>query len=243
MKNPEPIPEREIFVLIDQTTVLDDNLKQLVRNNVAPFASHGNAFLIARFSAFSQGRYLDVLNAGKIEAVIPEQDRGAISVKLLKTFDACMQGQQMYAARMMAGAINKAMQESSDSLAQSDVMSSLKEFSTRVRESNAKDKIVFVVSDMLENSSISSFYMKKGVRVIDPAKEMAIAEKNDQIGDFGGARVFILGAGVIPEVKGAKSYRDPKTMNALKSFWTGYFEKSNAALEQFGMPALLSPVK
>lgn len=240
---PTPVLEHEIFVLIDQTTILDEKLQQSVRDNVANFARPGNAFVIAQFSAFAQGRYMDVLNAGTIETPLPEKERNSISVKVLKTFDVCMQAQQGYAAKTMATALNKAMQTSSDSLARSDVMSSLKDISHRVKQSAAKEKIVLVVSDMLENSSVSSFYHNKNVRGIDPAKELTIAEKSDQLGDFGGARVFVVGAGIIPEIIGTKTYRDPKTMAALKTFWHGYFQKSHATLAEFGAPALMVPVR
>ena len=236
-------PGRELFVLIDQTTVLDDNLRQSVRENVSQFAKPGNAFVIADFSAFSQGRYMEVLNAGTLESPLAEKVRNAIGVNVLKNLDACIRDQGNFAAKMMASAINKSMQNSSDELAKSDVLSSIKDMSTRVRQSQAKEKIVFIVSDMLENSSITSFYSARNVRSIDPAKELIAADKSGQIGDFGGARVFVLGAGVVPEAKGKKIYRDPKTMASLKHFWNEYFIKSKAQLVEFGAPALLSPIK
>jgi hypothetical protein len=68
------------------------------------------------------------------------------------------------------------------------------------------------------------------------------------VGDFGGARVFVLGAGLVQENAGGKNkdsgvYRNPKTMASLRQFWKMYFEASNAKLLEFGAPALLSPVK
>ena len=52
------------------------------------------------------------------------------------------------------------------------------------------------------------------------------------------------GPGSLPETgKSARSYRDPKTLNALATFWKAWFGKSNANLVEFGMPALLNPVK
>lgn len=236
-------PSRELFVLIDQTTVLDDSLRQLVRENVSQFAKPGNAFVIADFSAFSQGKYTEILNAGTLESPIAEKARNTIGVNVLKNFDACFRDQGNFAAKLMASAINKAMQNSSDELAKSDVLYSIKDMSARVRQSLAKEKIVFIVSDMLENSSITSFYAARNVRNIDPAKEMVAVDKSGQIGDFAGARVFVLGAGIVPEDKGKKVYRDPKTMTSLKHFWNEYFMKSKAQLVEFGAPALLSPIK
>lgn len=62
------------------------------------------------------------------------------------------------------------------------------------------------------------------------------------LGDFSGADIYVMGAGVVPE-NGKAVYRDPKTMQALKSFWRSYFEKSNAVLVEFGQPALLGKVE
>jgi hypothetical protein len=125
-------------------------------------------------------------------------------------------------------------------------MASLKAISTKVNKSTARNKVVLIVSDMLENSSVSSFYANKGQSVnrIDPVKEMKTAEENRLFGDFNGAKVYVIGAGLLPEdSKKGKSYRDPKTMQALSVFWKSYFDKSNAQLVELGQPALLNPVK
>ena len=240
-----PAPERELFVLIDQTTLLDDKLRDSVRENVARFLKPGTAFVVADFSAFSQGRYMEILTAGTLEAPIPDKDRDAIGVKVLRSFDACMQGQANYGLRLAAGAVNKALDGASPSLARSDVLSSVTELSARVKRSSARDRVVFLVSDMLENSSVGSFYAAKNVRTIDPAKELKAAEAARMIGDFGGARVFVLGAGIVPEERGRPQgvYRDPKAVGALKEFWRQFFARSGADLVEFGTPALMAPVR
>lgn len=240
-----PAPDTELFVLVDQTTLLDQNLQNSVRENVARLIKPGTAFVIASFSAFSQGHYMEIINAGALETGLPDKARDDVAASALKTFDACMAGQQQFAVKMAAGALNKALGGSSPALAKSDVLASIKDLSARVRTSPARDRVVFIVSDMLENSTVSSFYAENNVRKIDPAKEMAAAASAKMIGDFGGARVFVLGAGIVPEdngVKGKGVYRDPKTIAALKDFWTGVFSKSNAQLVEFGTPALMSAV-
>lgn len=242
-----PAVDVELFVLIDQTTPLDSALQDAVRENAGRIVKQGSAFVIASFSSFGQGRYMLVESTGTLEQSIPEQIRSDISVKLLKNFDACMKGQIDFGRKTAAAAINKALSGSSPDLAKSDIMGSLKELSSRVKTSRAKDKVVFVVSDMLENSSITTFYANKNVRVIDPTAEFKKAEAAQMIGDFGGARVFVLGAGLLQENAGGKNrdsgaYRDPKTMAVLRQFWEQYFSASNAIVVGFGTPALLVPV-
>lgn len=245
-----PSIEREIFVLLDQTVVLDADLKQALYESVRSILGPGTTFTILRFSAFSQGHYLDVVTSGVLEQPIPKNERDSISVPKLKTFDACMKGQQEYGMKLALGSIEQAIQQSSSELAKSDVLGSLAETSHIVKAANAPRRIVLVVSDMLENSSISSFYANNGVRKIDPEKEMKGVEANHLLGDFGGASVYVMGAALIPDTsskdsakKTPTSYRDPKTLAALKQFWSTYFSRSNAKLEEFGMPALLSPIR
>lgn len=242
--------DREIFILLDQTVLLDAELQKALADSARSVLIPGTAFTVLRFSAFSQGRYLDVVAAGVLEKPIPDKERDAISVKALKTFDACMKGQQEYGIKLALTTIGNTIQQSSSDLAKSDVIGSLTETSRIVKASQAPRRIVFVVSDMLENSSISSFYSNNSVRKIDPDKELKAVEANHLFGDFGSASVFVMGAGIIPEElpgKGTKKtkiqYRDPKTLLALKQFWSEYFARSNAKLEEFGMPALLAPIR
>jgi hypothetical protein len=241
-------PERELFVVVDQTTLLDEKLKRSVLENVWGFLGPNTAFTVVSFSAFSQGRYTEVVSSGRIEAPISGKERDAISEKLLKGFDACMSSQLSWAKKHAAEAVQKSMANASTQLAKSDILAALKDLSSRVKASPAGEKVVFLVSDMLENSSVSSFYAPGNrVRKIDPAKELTHAEKAGMVSDFGSAKVHVLGAGLVPPASDthdiSASYRDAQTMTALNEFWAAYLKKSNATLEQFGAPALLKPVQ
>ncbi len=240
-----PAPDREIFVLIDQTTLFDEKLQNSILASTWDFIRVNTAFTVVNFSAFSQGRYTEVTAAGTVEPPYPERARESTSVRLLKTFDSCMKGQEAWAKNHAVASIKTAFIAADANLAKSDILAALKDVSNRVKASRAREKVLFVASDMLENSSISSFYASSSkVRLIDPLKELAIVERAGIIGDFGGVRVVVLGAGLIgPSGDSKATYRDPKTMNALHEFWKLLFEKSNARLEQFGQPALLRPIQ
>lgn len=248
MKMAAPASAAEVFFLIDQTTPLDESLQNEVFENAGRLVKPGSSFVVASFSSFSQGHYLEVISAGKLEETVPGDARDDISVKLMRNFDTCMQGQVDFGRKAAAVALKKALSGSSPDFAKSDIMGSLKELSARVRQSTAKDKILLLVSDMLEYSSVSSFYASKNVRAIDPAAEMAKAKSSEVIGDFGGARVFVLGAGLVQENAGGKNedsgvYRSPKSMALLQQFWNSYFAASHAKLVEFGEPALVVPVQ
>lgn len=235
----------EIFVVVDQTTMFDDKLKRSISENLWENMKPNTSFTVVRFSAFSQGRYTEVVSTGTIEPPLSDKLRDDTSSKLLVHFDACMSGQLKFARDHAVAAVTSSLADSSPDLAKSDILAALKDVSGRVKSSKAKERIVFLASDMLENSSVSSFYASgNSVRRIDPAKELAAADKAGLIGDFGGASVHVIGAGLIGPAGNAKAtYRDPQTMTALNDFWGRYFEKSGAHLEQFGAPALLKPVR
>lgn len=235
-----PTIQHEVLILIDETTVLDENLQNALFSISQSLIAPGVKFSILSFSAFAQGRYLSTKVSGVLELPLLKEARSSVGVKVLKNFDACMAGQAHYALSLAAKAEKLVLQAASSDLQKSDVIASLAEVSRLVKNSTIQKKTVLVVSDMLENSTVSSFYANNNVRHIDPVKEINIASKAKMLGDFSGADIYVMGAGVVPE-KGKAVYRDPKTMAALKSFWTEYFNKSNGNLVEFGMPALLSP--
>lgn len=69
-------------------------------------------------------------------------------------------------------------------------------------------------------------------------------QKLNMFADFGGAKVYVMGAGLVSEQGKAKGvYRDPKMMQALKAFWTEWFKRSNAELVEFGMPEMLGSIQ
>ncbi|WP_426195924.1 hypothetical protein [Massilia sp. DWR3-1-1] len=235
----------ELFILVDQTTLFDATLQQQVADNVRLFMGPGNAFSIMTFSAFSQGRYAQVVSAGNIEAAIGAGLRDDISKPLLNKFDACAKRQPQIAMQAIGTALRTAFAGANPDLAKSDVMASFKSMSSRVKNSPASRKIVLIASDMLENSSVSSFYDGKGMSVknVDPAREIKLAADNDLFGDFGGARIYVIGAGLLSDdAKKGSKYRDPKTMRSLINFWNQYFQKSNAAVVEIGQPALLNNI-
>ena len=145
----------------------------------------------------------------------------------------------------MGKALRSAFDNTSSDIAKSDVVASIKAISAMVQQSPTQNKVVLIVSDMLENSSVANFYADQGraVRKIDSIKEMRTIEENQMLADFGGARVYVIGAGLLAaDGQKSKTYRDPKTMQALAGFWASYMQKSKAQLVEFGQPALLNRI-
>lgn len=166
-------------LLIDQTTKFDSRLKQAIADNVRPFLKPGNAFSVMQFSAFTQGHYTRVLVSGKLDPVLGKAARDSVSKPVLNKFDQCMAGQSRSAGQLVGGAIKAAFGGSSNDVAKSDIFTSLKNISGKVRLSTAKRKVVLLASDMLENSSITSFYAKHSVRQINPKKNSSWSRTTD----------------------------------------------------------------
>lgn len=238
-------PEREIFILIDQTTLFDDGLKHTAEENVRGFLGPNSAYQVIVFSAFSQGRYTTVVTKGFLEAPFPEAERASVSERKLAELDHCLQAQEPWAKKHVIESLRRSFSEASPNLAKSDILAAIRDVAGVISGSPGKRKVLFLVSDMLENSSITSFYGPGGsVRRVDPLKELARAEKADVLAKLAGSTVDVLGAGVLPPKLSRKaSYRDPQTLAALRSFWAQYFEKSGAVLDQFGEPDLLAPIR
>lgn len=214
--------------------------------------AYGIAFLISVILvAFTHFAGHELCKSGKIKHArqewIETGRHGKISTgkPRLSKFDQCMARQSAQATQAVGGALHTSFDGTSGDIAKSDVFASLKDISGKVRQSKANEKVVLLVSDMLENSSVSSFYASQSVRRIDPERELKLATDSQLIGNFGDARVYLIGAGLLSDdgKKNKAAYRDPKTMQALASFWKSYFDKSKAQLVEFGQPALLNQVK
>ena len=240
LNNPDPVPQKTLFILVDQTTQLDKNLMIYTYKNMMHFIKNGYAVTIASFSANANGKYTDVPYSGRLEALLPESAKYDIAKKTLRKYQGCMNGQYRYAIKKATKALVRVLKGSNKKLPHSDILKSLNDITEHlIKPSNAKEKVVLLVSDMMEHSSITTFYHKGSLKKIDTQKELAKLQKSGFTADFDGAKVYVIGAGMA----GKKSYRDSKTLKALTDFWKAYFRASNANLEAIGTPMLLEDVK
>ncbi|GGH61070.1 hypothetical protein GCM10010975_24420 [Comamonas phosphati] len=236
--------QTELFAVIDQTTPFSSELRQSLAQQIAPLLSPGNALTVFAFSAYTQGYYTRRLLHARLDATIPASARDDAGKALLQKFDQCLAFQKQGIQKLAQEALVKILSQTSSSIAKSDVLGSLKDIATQVQASGAQRKIVLLASDMLENSSVSSFYSNKAVRKIDVAAEWKKVEANQLVANFGGAQIYVLGAGLIDtDTQKHGVYRDPQTMGALRSFWEQYFKASQARLVDFGTPDLLGRIQ
>jgi len=240
IENPDPAPQKELFILVDQTTPLDKNMMIYTYKNMMRFIKNGYAVTIASFSSNSNGKYTDVPYSGKLEALLPDSARHDIAKKKLRRYQGCMNGQYKYAKKKATKALVSVLKGANKKLPHSDIMKSLDDIAEHlIGPSKAKEKVVLLVSDMMEHSSITSFYSKGSLRRIDTKREMSRLKKSGFTADFGGAKVYVIGAGMV----GKKSYRASRTLKALTDFWETYFRSSHAKLQAIGTPMLLEDIE
>ena len=229
------------FVLIDETTQLNDSLKQMVILRASHYLREGYGFSVGKFSSFVPGRTLDIVSTGVIQQNLPADVRDHVSMSKLKHFDSCRGTQKIEALQNLKSAINSTLNNGSNKIIKSDIIASLKEFSRYVRQAKAKRKVVFLVSDMLENSSYTSFYGSgKNFNI-----ESLLAKLKSQNGfaDFGGAKVVVLGAGVQSKDENGTqkgNYQNQQFLDHLQSFWSQWFSLSDAEIIDFGRPSVIN---
>ena len=233
--------ERAVFILIDETTPFNEQLKQQIINNALNFANHGNHIFIAKFSAFLQGKYNEVLFDFVIDTPLADDQRYNLSKNVIAKFDKCLKDQLGYVRKNITDTIKDSFLKDGDKVAKSDILYALKDFAQNIIGPNeTQNKVVIMASDMLENSSITSFYAQGKPRKIDSKKEIDIVKKNNLLTDFGGAKVYVIGAGLSDS---KKAYINSQMLGSLNDFWSEYFRSSNANLIEMGTPALKREIR
>jgi hypothetical protein len=240
-------PKREFFWILDETTPFSremfKDMYELSKKQLAP----GDAIYIASFSYNGKdngvSRFLKPLFEYKLDLPIDEKKDAKLSTLIghedLRKYDQCLANQKGYVEKKIGLYAKGVMDGYSPTISKSEILYSLKEISVRVNQSKAKERVILLSSDMLENSAVTSFYKNNIPKKINPQSEWANADVKSMIGDFGGAKVYVYGAGIVGSdvnTKDGAISRDPQTIMALQAFWTQYFKASNATLIAFGHP-------
>ena len=240
MNNPNPTPQKELFILIDQTTPIDKKMMIYTYKNMMKFIKNGYAVTIASFSSNANGKYTDVAYSGKLEALLPDANKHDIAKKSLRKYEGCMNGQYKFAKKKATKALVSTLKGANKKLPHSDIVKSLSDITAHIiKPSTANEKVVLLVSDMIEHSSITSFYSKGSLKKVNTKTEMQKIQKSDYKANFDSAKVYVIGTGMVAK----NAYRDAKTLKSLTDFWTSYFQTSAANLQAIGTPMLLEDVE
>lgn len=234
---------RAIFVLIDETTLFNDSLQQQIIKNTLSKISPANYIYIAKFSAFIDNHYNERVFEFRIDTPLTSDERYYERKDILAKIDKCIKDQHNYVATQIVQSINKSFLKPDENISKSDILYALKDFGENViSKIDAKEKTIILASDMLENSTITSFYSRNTTKLIKQEDELKKVEKSDLFSNFDNSKVYIIGTGIVSSKENNKAYRDPKILGSLKSFWSKYFDKSNGNLVEMGQPALKNEI-
>ena len=235
--------ERAVFVLVDETTIFNEKLQEQIIKNTLSKIAPANYIYIGKFSAFIDNHYNEKMFEFKIDIPLSSDQRYYERKDTLAKIDKCLKDQQGYVSGQIVQSIKKSFLNPNDDIAKSDVLYALQDFGQNViSQVEAKEKIVILASDMLENSTITSFYAKGATRLIQPETELNKVEKSNLFSNFDNSEIYVIGTGLISSKDNNKTYRDPKILASLKDFWTKYFVKSNGNLVEMGQPALKNEI-
>ena len=242
LESARPPVTQALFVVIDQTFGLDANLRDTVGKTAELLMGNRGDIALYTFSALDRDHYPTRVASGSVELLVADAARASLPVRRLKKLDDCLGQQLDFARGQFADKLAAATDNASTQFSHSAIERGLAQISEAVRKSSARDKVVLLVSDMLEHSDVTSFYKQHSLRLIAPAAELDRSRRAGTLGDFGNARVIVVGAGSIPTDSAPEASRDTSALAALHTFWDSWFAASHARLTDYGEPDLMAPI-
>lgn len=228
---------RELVVIVDKTVQLPKDLQTSAYNHALRYLKPGDSVRMYQFSAYLAGNYMTLMYSGQLEGPLEEKARGDIGMDSLRRLDTCLTKQRSFFQKALGIKFVESFAQPGQDIAKSEIFFSLKQIGEDISQRPAEQKVVLLISDMLENSATSSFYSNNQMRGIDPAVEMKKIEQHQLFADLGGARVYVMGAGLVPGTL-KNGYRAGTAVQQLEAFWRDYLARSHANLISFGAPSL-----
>ncbi|GGB32886.1 hypothetical protein GCM10011502_02450 [Oceanisphaera marina] len=223
---------RLLTVVVDQTLPLSDDLQRAAWGHIARFVKPGDEVKLYSFSSLANGNYMRLHYSGKLDGLLTESARNDINMTRLRRLDNCLKGQMGLFTQTFGREFVQTVKGASLDHPKTEIIFSLRAIAGDLQRSQTEERVVFILSDMMENSDYTSLYGKNK----KAANELKIVEDRQLFTDLGGARVYVLGVGYLPDQPG--HYYPGEYIDRIKEFWSAYFENSNASLEGFGTPNL-----
>ncbi|WP_249673128.1 hypothetical protein [Pseudomonas abieticivorans] len=233
-----PAPSgRELVIIVDETVQLPKDLKDSTYSHALRYVKPGDSVRLYQFSAYLPGNYMKLMYAGQLEGKLDDKVRDDIGMNSLRQLDGCLAKQVDFFRKGLGQKLVESFAKPGEDIAKSEIFFSLKQIGEDIAQRPAPDKVVLLVSDMLENSDFGSFYANNQIRAIDPAAELKKVEQKNLFAHLGGAKVYVMAAGLVPNAV-KNGYRSGSTVQKLETFWRDYLARSDAQLVSFGAPSL-----
>ncbi|MCI0913082.1 MULTISPECIES: hypothetical protein [Pseudomonas] len=234
---------RELVVIIDQTIPMPEDLQRSSWGHIDRFVQPGDRVRLYTFSAFLPGEYQRLVYAGELDMPLQGDVRDDVNMRKLRALDLCLATQKKAFQAGFGGLFVKGLRDARQDIPKSEIMNTLRRVGEDMsKEQGVQERVVYLISDMLEHSDYTSFYAANQIKQLNVSNELKLAQSKGLYADLQGARVYVSGAGLVTDaVKHA--YRSGKTMDALNDFWAQYLNASNATLEGFGTPSLSTDLR
>lgn len=228
---------QSLFVLIDQTTPLGPQMKARVQSLLNFWGDAGDKVTVVAFSANMRGRYPEVLFSQQLEPKPTQDYLYNLRHDDRKVLLECLALQQKFFRNGFADALSMALNGINPEIPKTDLLDTLKQVSLElVKKEKGERRILFLVSDGMENSSAISFYRAKTIERTKSRKLMGKIRRKGLVANWDGIEVYMYGLGLPSK---PKAYVKTKTMRNLRDFWEHYFTEGNATIKAIGSPELL----
>lgn len=235
-----PIEQREVLILIDETAPYPADMFQHVLGRIVPLESPGTRITVGSFSYYSGYTRPTIHMSFFFEPDFPTILGSRVSRSRLNRLIPCLLEGRLRGVTQVRTELSLRFAAAHPMLEHSDIMNSLRLFGDHIRASRARTRTIVLVSDMLENSTTTSFYTHGVFRPINPTVEIEKARRAGVIADLSGASVYVVGMG-LPSERGGAS-RPSQNMRRLEQFWTMYFADARAGEVIMGSPFLLQQI-
>lgn len=231
--------ERDVLVLIDRTVMFPDTVRRHVGQQLGNWIGSGTRISIGTFSSYSEAEFARIVFEGFWEPGFPEDARNDAPMGALRQLDSCLAEREEAERDRLQSVLESIFADSRSTMRRSNILANVQEFGARLQGSSSEERLLVIVSDMLENSSEMSFYHNGAMRTIDPHVEFERAAERELLGEFRDVAIFVIGAGLVPTDQEDR-HRSLAEIDALERFWRNYFEHSGAQSIEIGKPLLVA---
>ena len=235
-----PTKKRELIIAVDQTVEFDKSVQEHTFKKIQQFLRPGDNVKLITFSAYVQGNFTDILFSGQLDSQLDDEVRYDISKKSLKSLDHCYSLQNKAVREGVGKTLLTAFSNASSKVPNTELIDNLSLISkTLYNDATIEKRYLLIVSDMMEHSSLTSFYKSGSLKKLSPEIELSKIQKAGLEFDLKQANVFVIGAAYSKNGK----YRSGEEIRNFTTFWQQFFQQSNATLNSFGTPILLQDIE
>jgi hypothetical protein len=240
----EPVSARNYVIAVDKTTVLDEALTKDTVERAVRSLQAGDRIQLVSFSGLNKQQFIFTHFDARIDKQPSDAELNQkIPAAQVGKTQACFSRQPELVKKKVGDLLTELLTTplANNQQAKSEIIKAIDSIAKQNLSADIPERQLLLISDMLENSDIDNFYAADWQTRLDKHQQIRILEKEHfLISNLQGARVFVAGASAVSG--NAKQKIGLKERQAVKQFWSHYFEISNGELKAWGEPALLSDI-